>query len=400
MKILFLSNKVPYPPKDGGSIATLGLMKGLAKLGHEITLLAMNTRKHHVTPFELPEELTSQIIFHMVEVPAPIKLVGLVKNLALSNLPYNAERFIDRNYRKALVNLLQHTSYDVVQLEGLYVTPYIPTIRQFSKAPIAYRSHNIEHEIWERTLQNSTMPKKFYLRILTKRMRKFEQSALNTYDVLIPITERDGQILNRLGNTKPSLVVPAGIDTMMPIKKYHTEPRNNLFFIGALDWAPNQEGLLWFLEHCWNRILNKRPETTLKIAGRNAPKWFIDKLKHPNIQFKGEIKDAHEFMEHNGVMIAPLLSGSGMRVKLIEGMMHQKAIVTTPIGCEGIPAVPNKHLCIAHTPNEFTHCILKLLSKRALAAEMGSQAKQFVTQNYHNEQLALKLQQFYREIKA
>ena len=400
MKILFLSNKVPYPPKDGGSIATLGLMKGLAKLGHEITILAMNTRKHHITPFELPEELTSQIIFHLVEVPAPIQLVGLLKNLALSKLPYNAERFIDTNYRKALVNLLQHTNYDVIQLEGLYVTPYIPAIRQFSLAPIAYRSHNIEHEIWERTLKNSTIPKKLYLRILTKRMRKFEQSALNTYDLLIPITERDGRMLNSLGNTKPSLVIPAGIDNFAPLQKYPTEPRNNLFFIGALDWAPNQEGLLWFLDHCWKQILHKRPETILKIAGRNAPKWFIDKLNHPNIQFKGEIKDAHEFMAHNGVMIAPLLSGSGMRVKLIEGMMHRKAIVTTPIGCEGIPAVPNKHLCIASTPNEFVNFALKLLSKRAHAAEMGQQAQQFVIQNYHNEQLALKLQQFYKEMGA
>jgi polysaccharide biosynthesis protein PslH len=400
MKILFLSNKVPYPPKDGGSIATLGLMKSLAKLGNEITILAMNTRKHHITPFELPEELTAHIIFHMVEVPAPVSMVGLVKNLAFSKMPYNAQRFIDKNYSKALINLLQHTTYDVIQLEGLYVTPYIPTIRKYSKAPIAYRSHNIEHEIWERTLQNSPVHKKFYLRILTKRMQNFERNALNAYDVLIPITERDGQILNKMGNIKPSLVIPAGIDTIVTAKKHHIEPRNNLFFIGALDWSPNQEGLLWFLEHCWKPILKKRPETILRIAGRNAPKWLIDKLKQPNILYKGEIKDAHDFMDHNGVMIAPLLSGSGMRVKLIEGMMHQKAIVTTPIGCEGIPAKHNVHLSIAHTATEFTHNVLKLLSKRTLAAEMGHQAHEFVIQNYHNEQLALKLQHFYKEIKA
>lgn len=400
MKILFLSNKVPYPPKDGGSIATLGLMKALAKQGHEITILAMNTRKHHITPFELPKELTSQIIFHLVEVPAPIQLVGLLKNLALSKLPYNAERFIDTNYRKALVNLLQYTNYDVIQLEGLYVTPYIPAIRQFSLAPIAYRSHNIEYEIWERTLKNSSMPKKLYLRILAKRMRKFEQSALNTYDLLIPITERDGRMLNRMGNTKPALVIPAGIENIVSIQSDLAEARNNLFFIGALDWAPNQEGLLWFLENCWKPILLNRPETTLEIAGRNAPKWFIDKLKHPNIHFKGEIENAHEFMAQNGVMIAPLLSGSGMRVKLIEGMMHRKAIVTTPIGCEGIPAVPNTHLCIAHTPTEFVDSVLKLLRKQSIAAEMGLQAQQFVMQNYHNDQLALKLQHFYKEMGA
>ena len=102
MKILFLTNKVPYPPKDGGSIATFSLIKAFSNAGHAVTVMAMNTRKHHITPFDIPKQISSQIIFHLIEVPARVTLKGTIKNFLFSKLPYNAERFIDDNYRHKL----------------------------------------------------------------------------------------------------------------------------------------------------------------------------------------------------------------------------------------------------------------------------------------------------------
>ncbi len=396
MKILVLCNKPPYPPVDGGTIASWGLISSLAKVDNEVTVLAMNTRKHHVTPWDIPEEIKSLVTIHLAEVSAPITLSGLISNLLFSKLPYNAERFIDKSFAKKISDILTHQVFDLVQLEGLYVCPYIPVIREKSKALIAYRSHNIESEIWERTLQQSSWPKKAYLKILTKRMKKFEYSLLNQYDLLIPITQRDNDKLNLMGNKKPSLAVPAGLSLDEAV---HTQPpgNNDLFFIGALDWGPNAEGLLWFFEQCWDKLLRHRPGITLSVAGRNAPNWFIQRINRPQVEYLGEVPDAKEFMQQHGIMIAPLLSGSGMRIKIIEAMACKKPIITTSIGCEGIEATHGLNIMIANTPDEFIACVLQLIEQPSLAATISENCFTFVENHFSDQKLASKLITFYKK---
>jgi len=396
MKILFLTNKVPFPPKDGGSIATLAMINSFANAGHETTVLAMNTRKHHITPFEIPEEITSRTIIHLVEVPAQITAWGALKNFLFSSLPYNAERFIDRKYRHKIELLLTSHTYDIIQIEGLYLIPYIPTIRKLCKSLIAYRSQNVEHEIWQRVTSNATGIKKMYLENLTKRLFAFEKAALNQYDLSIPITQRDEHQLNLLGNSKPSLAIPLGVDLSNRVDA-NDDFEMNLFSIGALDWAPNQEGLKWFLENCFPLVLQKFPDVRFKVAGRNAPGWFIEKLEHPQIDYLGEIDDASHFISQNGILIVPLLSGSGMRVKIIEGMAHSKPIVTTSVGCEGIAAENGKHILIADDPVEFSNSIITLLKNKEQMLKIGREASEFVFHNYDNRVLASRLINFYNQ---
>ena len=395
MKILFLTNKVPYPPKDGGSIATFSLIKSFNNAGHAVTVMSMNTRKHHITPFDIPKQISSQIIFHLIEVPARISLKGIVTNFLFSKLPYNAERFIDDNYHHKLELLLSTHQYDIIQLEGLYLLPYFDLIRKYSTAKIVYRSHNIEHEIWERTAIQAKGIKKIYLNNLSKRLRKFEISLINKYDLLIPITLRDEKRLNELGNTKPALTIPAGIDIQE--KEPVAKPlKNDLFFIGALDWAPNQEGLIWFFDNCWDEIRKECPKVSLTVAGRNAPDWFVKILKKHTVKYLGEVPNAQQFMKKHAVMIAPLLSGGGMRVKIIEGMSLKKPIVTTPVGCEGIDAVNEKDILIAESPRAYTNYIIRLVKDIALQTSISNNCYKFVKENYSNEILSNRLADFYK----
>lgn len=398
MNILFLTNKAPYPPKDGGSIATFGMIKSFADADHKVSVLAMNTRKHHVTPFEIPDEIKALITIHLVEVPAHIKMFDMIRNLLVSKLPYNAERFIDKHYKTKLKNLLTSFKYDVIQLEGLYLCPYIETIRQHSSAKIIYRSHNVEHEIWERAVKQAKGIKKQYLKTLTNRLKKFEINALNSYDAIIPITERDEKRHNELGNYKPSLSIPAGFN-FDGVEDIVEDFEMNLQFIGALDWLPNQEGLLWFFDNCWPSILKAQPQLKLKVAGRNAPEWMEQKIKaQANVVYLGEIPDAKSYILENGVMIAPLLSGSGMRVKIIEGMLYGKAIVSTPVGCEGIPVTNKEEIYIGEDASTFAKHCLTLIQNRKKIIATGNKALKFVQQNYNNDLLIKKLIEFYKQV--
>ena len=179
MKILQVTNKVPYPANDGGSIACMNLTRGFSLLGHDVTVLAMRTLKHRVSLNEMPEVITDMADFKIVDVPAKISRPAALINLIFSAKPYNAIRFISDKFKTELIKLLQEKQFDIVQLEGLYVCPYINEIRKYSNAVIVYRAHNIEFEIWERTAKLTNGWTKFYLKNLSKRIKRFEKKNLN-----------------------------------------------------------------------------------------------------------------------------------------------------------------------------------------------------------------------------
>ncbi len=399
MKILQLTNKIPYPPKDGGAIATLNISRGLANLGHQIDLLGMNTSKHYIDFNQLPEDLTKQVTFHEVKVNTGISIGDALTNLIFSSMPYNAVRFFNDNFTTTLIELLKKEQFDVIQLEGLYLTYYIDAIRRHSNALISFRAHNIEHEIWERTAkQEKTLFKRWYFNILARRIRSFEMSMINQYDLLIPITARDAAYFQFFGNTKPVHIAPAGFDISGSPVQHEKVKFPSVFFIGTLDWFPNQEGLLWFIEKVWPGLLNFHPNLVFNVAGRNAPEWLKRVFnKNDNIHFWGEIDDAYQFIHQNAIMIAPLFSGSGMRVKIIEGMALGKTIVTTSIGAEGINVSPGEDIIVEDDEYKFMLRIDELLRNRPLFEEMGKRAVGFVKDNYDNHQISLSLADFYQQ---
>jgi polysaccharide biosynthesis protein PslH len=397
MQILQLMNKIPWPPKDGGAIACLNMTKGFSMLGHEVTVLSMNTTKHHIRIKDMPVDLRSKADFRLVDVPASINWAGGIVNLIFSNLPYNAERFISEDFNLELVKLLEEKTFDIVQLEGLYLCPYIPVIRKYSNAVIAYRAHNIEYEIWERTAILSNGIRSKYLKNLSRRIKSFEISYLNTYDLLIPITDRDGSILDKLGNTKPRHTSQTGIDfaSLVPTAKKLEFP--SLFHIGALDWAPNQEGLIWFFDYCWPKIHKKYPDLKFHLAGRNAPDWFERRIRKAGVMYLGEINDAYDFINSKAIMVVPLFSGSGMRIKIIEGMALGKPIVTTEIGTEGIPTENDQNILIANDADSFVDAVSRLVDSRELSDRIGKNAIGFIQEKFDNLSQAEALVEFYKQ---
>ena len=397
MRILIIANKVPYPPKDGGSIATLTLARHFSYLGHQVDLLAMNTNKHYFPIDELPKNLSSQIRFIGVDTPAPISPVAALKNLLFSDKAYIAERFYTEGFRLKLEHLLKESNYDIIQLEGSYLGQYMPSIRSGNTAKVAMRAHNLEFEIWQRTAKNAGLLKRFYFSNLAKRIKKLEVQQLNEFDAIIPITERDARSLKQLGCKKPMHVTPTGMDINSLTIETSKMEFPSVFHIGALDWPPNQEGLLWFFQKVWPLVLQKQPNLKFYLAGRNAP----DKMKNlrvKNLIFVGEVDSAVDFMNSKAIGIVPLLSGSGMRIKIVEGMALGKPMVTTSIGAEGNPAKDGKEVMIADYPSEFAQKILQLINDRTLFDDMSRNAIDFVNATFNNEVIAQSLIHFYKSL--
>jgi len=398
VNILQICNKFPYPLKDGGVIAVFTMFKGYYLLQHNVTVAAINTSKHYTNILEIPDSVASMAEFHAVPLQTNVTPWGALYNLFFSSMPYTATRFLHKKFEKELITILQTQSFDVIQIEGLYMCGYIPIIRKYSKAIISYRSHNIEYKIWERLLaETHFVPKKWYISNLVSRIKKLEQKTIDTYDVLVPITQFDADIYSDMGNTKPVFVAPTGVftESLNPVESH--EKTISLFHIGGLDWVPNQQGILWFIEKCWPHIYAQFPWLRFTIAGRNASPQFIKKMKVPGVAFVGEVEDSRQFMQENTIMIVPLLAGSGMRIKIIEGLALGKAIVSTSIGAEGIHAVHNESICIADSVQEFIDAVVLLIKKYELRCAIEKNAVTFVSSNFDNTTIISKLIEFYKK---
>ncbi len=392
MKILQLCNKFPYPLKDGAAIAITYLAKAYNELGHEVTLLSMNTSKHWFEVADLPRDFDHYAAMHTAYVDNRIRPLPAFFNL-FSSKSYHIDRFDDPAFAEKLTTILAQTPFDVVQLESLYLTPYLPLIRQFApQARVVLRAHNVEHEIWERVAENSNPLKKWYLQQITPRLKQYEIQHLNAYDLVAAITERDAQHLRRLGLHQPVVVAPIGLDCRdyCPDDSSYRRPLS-LSFIGSLDWMPNQEGLRWFLDEVWTPVLAPAfPELTFHIAGRTAPRW-LRSLAVERVTFHGEVPSAPDFLNQHSVMVVPLLSGGGMRAKILEGMAVGKVVLSTRVGMEGIAAQHHRECLLADEPEEILAAVRWCYAQGEGLAEMGHRALEFCVENYDNLEVARRL---------
>jgi len=400
MKILQVSHKPPYPPRDGGALAMFNLANSLSRLGHEITVLTMCTPKH-VLSDEDRSRFAGFMPVHSVEVDTTIHVPAMLKNFLFSKKPYNALRFISYDFEHKLAALLSEQSFDIIQLEGLYLTPYIPVIRDHSRGLIVFRAHNVECDIWRHLAGTERKPhRKLYFTSLAKRIRHLESGIMNHYDLLVPITFNDLEQFNRMGNTRPAHVCPAGVDNIPgPSGETVTLTSNHedsVFYLGSLDWLPNQEGLLWFISKVLPGLLTSHPGLKMHIAGRNAPGRLLEQLHKPGIVFHGEVENAASFMKAHGILVAPCFSGSGMRVKIIEAMALGIPVITTPLGAEGLPVKNGKDIILASRADEFLQQIDKLMKFPDFYLQVGQQAHQFAMRKFNSIDLASGLADFYK----
>lgn len=396
MNILILTNKLPYPPRDGGSIATLNMITGLRDTGHSITCLALNTAKHSFPVEKIPPELRTTVHFIGIPCDSSIKPPRLILNLLFSRTPYIAVRFEVGLYREKLRELLKNETFDLIQMEGPYPGLYLDEIRRWSKAPLSLRAHNVEHLIWEGNVKGEKrLLKRWYLKNMASRLKRFEMNVVRQSDLLVPISPQDEALFRKEGFRGPVMTIPAGL----VLNDYPPSPLPrdpSLFFIGALDWLPNLEGLDWFMEHVFEPLVAEVPQLQFHVAGRNAPDHFAGRIKHRNISYHGEVEDARRFMQSYRVMVAPLLTGSGIRIKILEAMALGRPVVTTPVGVQGIPAVNQRDLLVTDDPEAMKDQLVRLLSSDGEADRLVDSARQLVTHNFDTLGLSNRLGRFFK----
>lgn len=395
MKVLQLCNKPPYPSVDGGTLAMNSITQGLLAAGCEVRVLSMCSDKHPVLRDRMTEEYIRATRFEAVHVDLGIHVLDAGVSW-LCGESYHVKRFVSNEFAAKLRQILDEEEFDVVHLESIFLTPYVPVIRKHSKAVVILRAHNVEHMIWQRIAKSErNLFKRKYIKHLTLTLRAYECEHLNDFDGVMSITSNDAAMLKEMGCRKPIVPIPFGI---MPesVAQVEEEP-NSLFHIGSMDWMPNQEGIGWFLEKVWPKVHERMPQLTLYLAGRKMPEEMM-KLDMPGVRVVGEVPDAMYFIASKQINVVPLLSGSGIRVKIIEAMSAGKAVITTTVGAEGINYTDGRNLLIADTPDRFVEQIQRCIADPEFCRELGQNAYALIAEEYGNERLTGKVIDFYQKI--
>ena len=397
MKILLLCNKPPYPASEGGPMAMNSIITGLLEAGHQVKILAVNSPKYNVKESDIPEEYRKKTGIELIDVDLDVKPLKALLNL-FTRKSYHVERFISKDFKARLAELLQKEQFDVVQLEMLYMAPYVETIRQHSKAMIVLRAHNVEHKIWERIAKDTTFfIKRWYINHLANTLKEYELSALETVDGIAAITRKDAAFFRKYCS-KPIIDIPYGVYPEEFTPKYEIEGQPKFYHIGSMNWMPNEEGIRWFIDEVLPKTVEKVPSFVYHLAGRNMPEWLTT-LNNPNIDIIGEVPDAKAFVAENDVAIVPLLAGSGIRIKIIESMAMGKTVITTRVGAEGILYKEDVNLIIAENKAKMVEAIRSINANPEIAMRIGQAARKLVEESYDNRKIIARLLMFYEQIK-
>jgi len=397
LKTLILSNRVPFPPNSGYPIVVYNTIKGLLNLGVEITLFSINTLKHRVDVDDIYDPVFDQIKFHSYELDTEVNYWDAFTNI-FSNESYNVSRFYDEDAAKLLESVLRENEFDIIQFEGLYVVPYLDVVKDYSNAKVIYRAHNINFDVWERlAISERFTPRRKYLQFLAKRLKIYETEQINRFNQIFAISEPDRQNILQFGCETCLDVFPVALD----FDKYVIDTRKTsfptLFHLGAMDWRPNKEGLEWFIEEIWPDIEKLNSELRFYIAGKSMQDHFYE-YDSDNLVVEGEIFDAVEFINSKAIMIVPLLSGSGMRVKIIEGMAMKKCVIATTYAAEGLNYEDGKDILIANTADEFYRCILQCITHPNRWREIGENARKTVERDHDLQIVSRRMLNVYEQL--
>lgn len=384
-RVLFLTNRVPYPLNDGGNLAMKAMIDGYHNAGWEVYLLSMNTSRHYVNEEEVSDLYNYLYAFETVNVDNKVTVQNVTSNYLFSNEPSHAVRFRSQAYAVKLEAVIKEFEPEVIQVESVYLSIYTSILKK-SDARLILRLHNIESQIWYRLAdETKNFVKKSYLRNLAGRIETFEKKSFVNYDLLLPITDVDAAVVNRINPSLKTITIPFGIDTKK-IQPTIYQPEWKAYHIGAMDWLPNEEAISWFLDNIWPDIYNVYPDLKFYYAGRNMPDYFSRK----NIEgavCEGEVASAERFIEDKRMLIVPLRSGGGIRVKILEAMAAGKIVISTAVGMQGISATPGIHYLLANTQDDFKKAIGWCMENKADAENVGLNATLLIREKYDVSEL-------------
>jgi sugar transferase (PEP-CTERM/EpsH1 system associated) len=391
VNILWLKTELLHPVDKGGRIRTYHMLREL-KREHRITYLTLDDGSAADDAMERAEEYCDEVIripLRTQRKRSPGFYAELLRNLA-STLPYPIWKYRSAAMRAAIADVARQDQSDMIVCDFLAPAVNMP---DHAPCPTVLFQHNVEATIWERHATVASNPlAKAYLREQWRRMRAFERAQCRRFDHVVAVSRRDMEVFRSEYGVASVSEVPTGVDTeyFRPLGVVKPE-RHDLVFTGSMDWLPNEDAIVYFVDAILPRVRAAVPDVTLTVVGRNpSPRIAALGRQDEAVRITGSVADVRPHIERAAVFIVPLRIGGGTRLKIFEAMAMEKAVVSTSIGAEGLPVRDGVDIVLADTPETFASSVLGLLADQERAGEIGQCAAAVVRSEFGWDRVAEK----------
>ena len=382
MRVLVLTQVVVYPADAGPKVKTLQVLRYLSAR-HEVIYCTFVRSEQEERDAEKLKAMC-----HRVEmIPMKRSKVSDVRFL-LESLATNDSFILHRDdradMRAKVQQLLEEERIDVLHVDQLNMMRFVP---KNWRGTVVLDEHNAVWQVVERLRQGATNP---LSRLLMGRevgiMRRIEGAACRRAQVVLAVSTHDQEALREVAGEQVKIeIVPITVDAEQFTSVWETRnPQpNRLFTIGTMFWPPNSEGVLWWLREGYKHLRELCPDVTYDIVGARPPQSLQTLAEQSEgVQVRGYVADAMPYWQQATALAVPLLSGGGVRVKILEAMAMGVPVISTTLGCEGLEVQHGVHLLIADTPKDFAQACATVLKDKELASKLANNARALLLEKY------------------
>jgi polysaccharide biosynthesis protein PslH len=403
LSVLYVSPMPASPPRFGAQARMQGLMTQLAR-HHDLTAVMLVDNE-----FDAEECRRAMQAYcrDVVLVPRPYVGGSFAKRLLqlqslASTRSWERRLATVPEMQQALNQVLRAKRFDLVNLEFSFLGEC--DLRQappHERLPrVVVDSHNIDYELARQYARaGRSLAHRLYAGVNWRKLRREELRTYRDADgVYLCSAEDERRLLDVIPGARTA-VIPNAAD----VEYYQPRPTDpppdgrTVVFFGLLSYAPNVDGVIYFVQKIWPRVAEAHPEARFKIIGGMPPR-ALRLLAGPRIELTGFVPDLRPHLAAAAAVVVPLRLGGGTRLKIVEAMAMGKAIVSTTLGAEGIEAIPGRDLLIEDQPEVFADAVKRLLGDPELAGRIGRSVRSLAVDRYSWSGAARALERFYRGI--
>lgn len=409
MKILWASHLIPYPPKSGVHLRSFNLLRGVAAQ-HEVDLIAF------------VQEAWLKVFYRsraegLAECERALgSFCRSVRFLSIDSLNRRGGKA-----RTALAGMLTPTCYTLRWLQspvarqvfaeagrGQYDLAHFDTIslapyrKFFASLPATLGHHNVEsHILLRRAANEGNLLKRAYFAQEGYRVQRYEARIAERFVAHFTCSDLDSERLRAIAPRVNAITIPNGVDVEYFQSAGAEAPVPRIIFVGSLNWYPNVEAVLFLLREVWPALKAEVPQLRLDIVGSAPPAAVVALAANlPDVTVHGFVDDVRPYMDAAALYICPIRDGGGTKLKLLDAFAMRKCVVAHPIACEGIDAVPGRHVVHAESAAQFVRAIVDLLGRPEERSALGVAARQLVVERYSFAQIGRQLADVFGALAA
>jgi glycosyltransferase involved in cell wall biosynthesis len=381
MRVIFATQVLPLPLDAGPKVRAYYVLRYLAEAGHDVHLVSF------VRSGDTADSLAELRRFcgSVEAVPLQRSRVRDMRDglrTLWTRMPFLVLRDDLPAMRLAIRRLAAARSFDALHADQLWMAPY-GMQEDLPVGQTILDQHNAVFQVVRRMAEHD---RRAVVRALlgreAARLEAFERETCRRFNHVAWVTDEDRRaVLLHDARGGRDVVIPIATDPGARPRLARNRPFR-VTFLGGLHWPPNAEGVGWFLDRVWPRVARAVPTAVLTVLGRDGRRALPRAHEHPRVEVTGYVNDPQPYLAETAVFVVPLLSGAGMRVKILDAWCWGLPVVSTTVGAEGLKAVHDDNVLIADEGNAFADAVIALAGDQRRAARVADGGRATVEGHY------------------